>query len=182
MTTTTKGAHAAREMGMQTNLETNDTTLSDAAPELLAALVDLVGLVETKHPQRREWTQAARDAIARAKGQPIMRGCSGCGDEHDVDDLTSDGQCERCVAACTCATCGADVEPDGDDEPLCGDCADEQAAEDDGHCSTCHGTGIGQHGDPDSSFCHACDGGVRRPETDPYEAADRAWERAREGW
>ena len=25
-------------------------------------------------------------------------------------------------------------------------------------CTTCDGTGIGQHGDPDTSKCHSCNG------------------------
>jgi len=31
-------------------------------------------------------------------------------------------------------------------------------ATDDRFCTTCKGTGIGQHGDPDTSRCHVCHG------------------------
>lgn len=73
--------------------------------------------------------------------------------------------------------------------PLCATCFDllaeddereeEQAAEEDEEtCGTCLGTGIGQHGDPDTSTCHDCGGGggeslAARRQARADELADR---------
>ncbi len=63
--------------------------------------------------------------------------------------MTHPDDCEGCP---TCA------EPD--DEPV---------------CPVCDGTGIGQHGDPDTSVCQSCRGDGRHQE-DPGDAADRAYD------
>ncbi len=46
-------------------------------------------------------------------------------------------------------------------------------------CNICSGTGIGQHGDPDTSTCYACKGrGYVLPPADDYD--DDAYERNRD--
>lgn len=58
---------------------------------------------------------------------------------------------------------------------------DVEELEDD-TCELCRGTGIGQHGDPDTSKCHRCGGsGVRREDDEDQGArADEAYERWRD--
>ena len=46
-------------------------------------------------------------------------------------------------------------------------------------CSLCQGTGIGQHGDPDTSRCYVCKGrGFILPE--PEDDPDRRYDEARD--
>lgn len=123
--------------------------------------------------ERASWLAWALSTVMATKP------CAWCGEVTSVADLTQDDLCERCVAACTCATCGADVEPDDgdDDETLCGDCVDEAREDDDGdQCGACAGTGIGQHGDPDESRCRCTTG--RHYDADA--AADAAYDRWRD--
>lgn len=116
--------------------------------------------------------------LAAALRRVMTPVCADCGEAMALDDLTDDGRCERCATACLCATCG-DTFPldeitgvDGDE--MCAACVEAREDDDGDQCGLCAGTGIGQHGDPDTSSCHACsDGGVRRPGSDPDEAYDR---------
>lgn len=53
--------------------------------------------------------------------------------------------------------------------------AEDSDEEDRECCSLCLGTGIGQHGDPDTSTCHMCKGHgyiVEKEEPDPDRAYD----------
>ena len=71
----------------------------------------------------------------------------------DFEDVTS------------CNECG-DSHEDGDGEvwfigpatTQCLSCYEDEHEEPDTSCPTCQGTGIGQHGDPDTSKCRHCGG------------------------
>lgn len=61
------------------------------------------------------------------------------------------------------------------DDCMCEGCRDDQP---EAHvaCSVCSGTGIGQHGDPDTSRCYACKGRGYyggKVEPDPDDERDR---------
>lgn len=50
-------------------------------------------------------------------------------------------------------------------------------------CALCQGTGIGQHGDPDTSRCSACGGrGYHKPVDDEFEPPDDYPEDVPEGY
>jgi hypothetical protein len=62
----------------------------------------------------------------------------------------------------------------------CPDCGEpEDACECDAMCSLCAGSGIGQHGDPDTSRCSACggSGAARVADEDLWARADEAYDR-----
>lgn len=111
-----------------------------------------------------------------------MTECAGCRGAFDDDSIFHYGDewlCGKCgderdsVECSDCKGAFARADLSGvDGDLLCVGCVETRADDDDG-CPTCAGTGIGQSGPPDSSFCHDCRGGVRRPVRDPDD--DDRW-------
>ena len=115
-------------------------------------------------------TRAALLALVQAAEAAIFATSGIVGEGHPLYQLDE----ARCAAwdalgHQVCGSCGRHMGPIDPDQDLCPDCrpGEQEDEDDDRDCPDCIGTGIGQHGDPDTSRCHACGGsGVRRAPPD----------------
>lgn len=75
--------------------------------------------------------------------------CEGCEQMEGGTDAPPGSECEECgePGLITCGDCGKEYETTDTECPHCPE-----------NCGLCAGTGIGQHGDPDTSTCPSCRG------------------------